>query len=203
MSKRVYISADYSEENGDRDVVNELHRWGRDSKHIVDYCDTAEVVSGSVSDTPDCRFCDLKKEFNKQINASSAAIFIIGDKTASRTAGSSCKRIPEGEGCSCTPYKMNRSGASICKIFGKTNSPGPNEDVGCINSFSFLEHEFKQAKKKGKTIIIVYNSLYLQPKWLPDYMSEYEQDTHPFWNKNPLGERVGDYHYIKQALGYE
>lgn len=27
MSKRVYISADYSENYGDRDVVNELHKW--------------------------------------------------------------------------------------------------------------------------------------------------------------------------------
>lgn len=36
MSKRVYISADYAENNGDRDVVNELHAWGKDNKHKVD-----------------------------------------------------------------------------------------------------------------------------------------------------------------------
>ena len=29
MSKRVYISADYSENDGDRDVINELHTWGK------------------------------------------------------------------------------------------------------------------------------------------------------------------------------
>ena len=60
MRKRVYISADYSENNGDCDVVNELHKWGNDNKHMVDYVDTAEVVSGSVSDDEDCRPCDLK-----------------------------------------------------------------------------------------------------------------------------------------------
>ena len=49
MSKRVYISADYSENDGDRDVVKELHTWGRDNKHKVDYVDTAQVVSGSIS----------------------------------------------------------------------------------------------------------------------------------------------------------
>lgn len=27
MSKRVYISADYSENDGDRSVINELHKW--------------------------------------------------------------------------------------------------------------------------------------------------------------------------------
>lgn len=97
MSKRVYISADYSENDGDRDVVEELHTWGRDNKHKVDYVDTAQVVSGSVSEDEDCRPCDLKEEFNRQINASSAVIFIIGDKTASRTAGSYCKRNSEGK----------------------------------------------------------------------------------------------------------
>lgn len=138
MSKRVYISADYSENDGDRDVINELHTWGKDNKHKVNYVDTAQVVSGSVSDDEDCRPCDLKKEFNAQIRASSAAIFIVGDKTASRTAGSSCKRISEGEGCDCTPYKKNANGSSICKIYGKTSTPGPNDDVGNINSYSYL-----------------------------------------------------------------
>ena len=95
MSKRIYISADYSKADGDRNVVNELHRWGSDNKHKVDYCDTAEVVSGSVANDSDCRSCDLKEEFNRQINVSSAVIFIVGDKTSSRTAGSSCKRISE------------------------------------------------------------------------------------------------------------
>ena len=91
MSKRVYISADYSELSGDREVVDELHKWGDDALHKVDYVDTAKVVSGSVSSDPDCRPCDLKKEFNSQINASSAVIIIVGDKTAFRTAGSICR----------------------------------------------------------------------------------------------------------------
>ena len=203
MSKRVYISADYSENDGDRDVINELHTWGKDNKHKVNYVDTAQVVSGSVSDDEDCRPCDLKKEFNAQIRASSAAIFIVGDKTASRTAGSSCKRISEGEGCDCTPYKKNATGSSICKIYGKTSTPGPNDDVGNINSYSYLKHEFMQAKKQNKTIIIVYNSLNKQSKWLPSYMSEYEEDAHPFWKKNDKGKKIGDYQYIKKALGYE
>ena len=32
MGKRVYISADYSKSNGDRSVVEELHKWGMDNK---------------------------------------------------------------------------------------------------------------------------------------------------------------------------
>ena len=67
MSKRVYISADYSVNNGDRDVVDELHKWGNDNLHKVNYVDTAEVVSGSVSNDPDCRPCELKKEFKEPL----------------------------------------------------------------------------------------------------------------------------------------
>ena len=203
MSKRVYISADYSEEDGDRDVVNELHKWGDDDLHKVKYVDTAQVVSGSVSDDTDCRACDLKAEFNSQINASSVVIFIIGDKTKSRTAGSLCRRRSEGEDCDCTPYKQNVNGTAKCKIKGDTYTPRPDEDVGRINNYSYIEHEFKQAKKKSKTIIIVYNSLNNQSSWLPDYMKSYEKDAFPFWIKNASNEKVGDYESIKQALGYE
>ena len=203
MSKRVYISADYSAEDGDRSVVDELHKWGKDAYHKVDYCDTALVVSGSVTANSDCRPCDLKKEFNKQINASSAVIFIIGDKTAKRMAGSSCRRIDEGEGCACTPYKQNANGTAICKIWGTTYTPGADEDYGKINVCSYLEHEFRQAEKRGKSIIVIYNSLNKQSGWLPPYMKSYEDVAHPFWKNDASGKKVGDYTYIKKALGYE
>lgn len=39
MRKRVYISADYSTSNGDRDVIDVLHKWGNDDLHTVDYVD--------------------------------------------------------------------------------------------------------------------------------------------------------------------
>lgn len=203
MSKRVYISADYSPNNGDRSVVDELHKWGNDNLHRVDYIDTAEVVSGSVSKDTNCRACDLKKEFNIQINASSAVIFIIGDKTSSRAAGSSCRRNTEGKDCLCTPYKQNANGCIRCKIWGNISTPGPKEDVGEINAYSYLKHEFMQAQKKGKTIIVMYNSLNKQPGWLPDYMVDYADEAQAFWKYNALGNKVGNYAYIKRILNYE
>ena len=135
MSKRVYISADYSENDGDRNVVDVLHAWGTDDKHKVNYVDTAQVVSGSVSYDSDCRACDLKREFNRQINASSAVIFVIGDKTASRTAGSSCKRNSDGANYSCTPYKQNTNGATTCK-WVTTSTSSPDDDLGNINTYT-------------------------------------------------------------------
>ena len=87
MSKQVYISSDYSPDDGDHDVVHTLNGWATDNLRKVDFLDMAKVVSGSISNKPDCRICDLKQEFNRQITASSAVIFIVGDKTATRTAG--------------------------------------------------------------------------------------------------------------------
>jgi len=203
MSKRVYISADYSEDSGDRNVVETLNKWGTDNLHKVDFIDMSKVVSGSVSNDPDCRPCDLKQEFNRQINASSAVIIVIGDKTASRTAGSSCYRATKDQiNCSCTPYKQNTNGSKTCKV-SMTYSPGADDDVGNINTYSYLRHEFEQAKKRKKPIIVVYNSLRKETNWLPSYMADYESDAQPFWIKNNFGEKVGNYAYIKQVLGYE
>lgn len=203
MSKRVYISADYAPDNGDQNVVEILNQWGSDNKHKTCFVDTAKVCSGSVSKEPDCRPCDLKDEFNRQINASSAVIFIVGDKTAMRTAGSGCERGSKAKDqCSCTPYKQNVGGTKTCKVTN-TRELGPNDDFGCINSYSYLRHEFEQAKKKNKSIIVIYNSLYKKVSWLPGYLSDYESIAVPFWIKNADGDIVGNYQFIKQALGYE
>lgn len=200
MSKRVYISADYSKNNGDCEVVETLNRWGKDNLHITDFVDTAKVVSGSVSDNPDCRICELKEEFNSQINISSAVIFVIGDKTSNRLAGSGCNRMQE-KLCYCTPYKQNRNGLALCKV-SSVYIPGPDENVGNINSYSYIRHEFEQARKKNKTIIVVYNSMRKEAKWLPVYMKEYERVAFPFWTLNSDGKRIGNYFEIKKALGY-
>lgn len=203
MSKQVYISADYDYYNGDQEVVEELISWGSDNKHKVDFIDMSKVTSGSVSNDPDCRICDLKKEFNSQINSSSAVIFVVGDMTKNRTAGSACVRYqkPQWE-CTCTPYKQNVNGKKTCKV-SSTSSPGKDDDIGSINSFSYLKHEFKQAEKKNKNIIIVYNSTRKESAWLPSYMDGYEDIAVPFWKYDVWGNKVGDYSYIKGVLGFD
>lgn len=200
MSKQVYISADYDEDAGDREVVDELNEWGSDSLHKVDFIDMSKVASGSVSNDPDCRICDLKAEFNRQINASSAVIFVVGDMTKYRTAGSTCDRISNDQ-CCCTPYKGNANGSKPCKMpyVSKVSSDG---DVVYVNSYSYLRHEFEQANRRNKHIIIVYNSTRKETQWLPSYMNGYEDAAVPFWTYNDKGERIGNYSYIKEVLGF-
>lgn len=200
MGKQVYISADYDEDNGDREVVGVLRKWGSDNLHKVDFIDMSEVKSGSVSKYPDCRICDLKQEFNEQINASSAIIFIVGDKTASRTAGNKCFRNMKSQiNCWCTPYKKNANGQRRCKIFDCTLIDF-EKGINKVNNYSYLEHEFKQAeKRKRDKIIIIYNSLRHESSWLPSYMANYKSQARPFWIIKDK-KKVGDYDYIKQVL---
>jgi len=202
MSKRVYISADYDPFNGDQNVVEELNKWGSDNLHKVDFIDMSKVTSGSVANSDDCRNCDLKAEFNRQINASSAVIFVVGDMTGNRTAGNGCERAFKDQSqCSCTAYKQNASGTKACKVF-RTFTPSENGDYGNINKCSYLRHEFEQAKKKKKTIIIIYNSTRKETNWLPTYMNGYEDCAKPFWKLDIYGRKVGDYSYIKEVLGF-
>ena len=72
-----------------------------------------------------------------------------------------------------------------------------------INSFSYLKHEFEQAKKRNKQIIIVYNSTRNESKWLPSYMKGYESYAIPFWTYDANYNKIGNYNKIKEALGYE
>ena len=58
------------------------------------------------------------------------------------------------------------------------------------------------ASKKNKPIIIVYNSQRKEKNWLPTYMSDYEDEAHPFWTTNDKDKKVGDYSYIKEVLGF-
>ena len=197
----VYISADYSEDDGDREVVDQLNKWGADDYHLLNFADLAAVASGSVSKTnDDCRPCDLKAEFNRQINKSSVVIIVIGNKTKDRTAGRNCSRNEKAQGdCTCTPYKKNVNGAQPCKVPFTWKTA---DDVGNINSYSYLRHEFEQAKKKAKTIVIFYNSLNKQTGWLPSYIDKtYGDAAEPFWTRDANGKKVGNYKLLKEKLG--
>lgn len=196
MGKRIYISADYSEDNGDREVIEIINQWNTSLRHSLDIVDMSQVISGSVSNGKDCYPCDLKEEFNRQINASSTVVFIVGDKTALRKAGSSCSRNNYSS-CNCTPYKQNSSGTKVCKVY---NTVPAVDDIGNINSYSYIEHEFKQAEKKRKNIIIFYNSLQNQNGWLPSYMKNHENNAYPFWVKNIYEIKVGNYNLFKSYL---
>ena len=65
-----------------------------------------------------------------------------------------------------------------------------------------MQHEFEQARKRKKKIIIVYNSTRKESHWLPAYMKGYEEDAQPFWRLNDFHEKIGNYSYIKDVLEF-
>ena len=200
MNKQIYISADYANDDGDKEVVDMLNNWGRDNLHSINFIDMSKVASGSVSKNSDCRPCDLKAEFNRQINASSLVIFVVGNKTGARTAGNSCTRADKSKFLySCTPYKQNANGSKFCT---KISAPyyGYENNVDEVNSYSYLRHEFEQAKKRNKPIIIVYNSTRYESNWLPSYMKGYENNAFPFWTIDFYGRKIGNYPRLKRGI---
>ena len=204
MYKRIYISADYDSVSGDRIVINELNKWNQSNQRVIDFVDMAQVISGSVAlSSSDCRPCDLKAEFNRQINASSIAVFIVGDKTKIRASGSSCGRASLSNAFAmCTPYKYNTNGQKWCNKYGSSFNES-YYDVSPVNCYSYLRHEFEQAKKRNKKIVILYNSTRYETAWLPRYMDGFENVAYPFWTTNAFGQKVGNYALIKRLLGYE
>ena len=119
-----------------------------------------------------------------------------------RTAGSSCTRVGRSQyESSCTPYKQNTNGSKVCKVGSTSNAS--EGSVGNINNYSYLRHEFEQAKKSNKKIIIVYNSLRSESGWFPSYMKGYEDRAVPFWKRDINGNKVGNYAFIKEELGVE
>lgn len=160
ISERVYINAGYAEDNGNRNVIDILNQWGSGNRHRVDFINMSKVAPGNVSNDPGCRPCNLKREFNQQVGASFAAIFIVGDKTVSRKAGSNCSRVnSEQTDCSCTPYKQSSRDFKTCKVTHIGSAKADN-GVGNINVFPHLQHEFGQVRKRKKSIVTVYNSLH-------------------------------------------
>ena len=89
----------------------------------------------------------------------------------------------------------------MCKV-AITSTSGEDDDVGNINNYSYLRHEFEQAKRKKRTIIIVYNSVRKEKSWLPSYMNGYEDCAMPFWVFDGYGRKVGNYAYIREVLGF-
>lgn len=87
--------------------------------------------------------------------------------------------------------------ATICKLF---SIPYDNNNICVVNSKSYLQHEFEQAVKCSKKILIFYNSKYKMQNWLPAYMEDYEYIAQPFWTENMWGNKVGNYQYLKQEL---
>ena len=183
MAKRTFVSADWKEpydsHSWDKEVVDRIRKWRDDGRYGVDIICTDEVHKG-VMEKPDCRRCDIKGECGKQINSSSVVIAVIGDKTATKTAG-------ECDEASCSPAYSGQD-KKTCKY---STSPAETTAEGGVaggNKMSYLRHEITKAASAKKSIIVVFNSMLNQTGWIPSWYTTLKDNGSikelwrgPFW----------------------
>ncbi|MDE7422175.1 MAG: hypothetical protein K2N51_00515 [Lachnospiraceae bacterium] len=138
-------------------MVDRIRKWKYDSRYGVDLICTDDVHK-SVTENSDCRRCDIKEECGRYIKSSSVVIFVVGDNTASKKAGA-CDSI------SCSPAYSGQQ-KSNCKYF--LNKSFANSFSGG-REMSYLQYEITTAVLAGKSIVLVYNSVYRQESWIPSW----------------------------------
>ena|GEM_PF-277324 len=183
MGKRVFVSADWKESSNppnscDTEVVNRIRKWENDGRLSVEI-DCTDDVHDTVLKKADCRRCDIKGECGSHVDWSSTVIFVVGDNTATKVAGA-C------DGVSCSPAYSGQ-GKKTCKYL-KGKSPADNIANGC--GMSYLRYEITKAALAGKSVIIVFNSMYKKESWIPSWYTTLLNDKNisftekcrvPFW----------------------
>ena len=177
MSKRVFVSADWRDpfdsHSWDKEVVDRIRKWNSDSRYGIDIICTDDVHD-SVTNTPDCRRCEIKIECGECVKKSSIVVFVVGDKTATKNAGP-C------DGISCSPAYSGEQKKFCNKAYGYN-------PISNWKAMSYLEYVITTAVFYRKQILIVYNSVYRQEQWIPSWyntLCQYNQvnelDRLPFW----------------------
>ena len=178
MSKRIFVSADWGESfdshSCDREVVDRIRKWKSDARYGVDITCTDDVHD-SVTEEKDCRRCDIKFECGKCVEKSSVVIFVVGDRTSTKNAGS-C----DGTLCSPAYSGLQKKYCNKGYIF---NQPQHWQRM------SYLEYEITTAIINKKSILIVYNAAYHMESWIPAWYKvlcrNYRVDELgriPFWS---------------------
>lgn len=194
MSKRVFVSADWKENESnptscDQEVVNRIYQWAKDNRRSIEIDCTDNVHNSVVDKNSSCCRCDIKKECKSHIEWSSVVIVVIGDNTAAKSAGT-C------DGVSCSPYKSGQNKKSCNKIIEQIFDTSIKDEC----RMSYVECEIKTALAKRKTIIVVYNSFYQKESWLPSYLKGKAKCYVPFWKKDINGNTQDCYQDIKGYL---
>lgn len=161
MIKRVFVSADWKEpfdsHSWDKEVVDRIRKWEHDERYSLDICCTDDVHK-SVTDNIDCRRCEIKEECRRYINSSSVVVFVVGDNTASKKAGScdsiACSPAYSGQQKACCKYLINNKYANAFQ--------GGRQ-------MSYLQYEITTAVLAKKSIVLVYNSANKQESWIPSW----------------------------------
>lgn len=166
---KTYIAAEW---DGDSDLIETLRRWDRSEYWSLHFLDAHDLCSSRDSSLN----CTIKNSLYKRLARSKTFILIVGDKTASVTAGS----------CShCYAYSKRYR---CCNKSGR------------IDMRSYIKFECEYAANNVDEIIVIYNSTKVDKYKCPKALQN--KGLHiPAIVKASNGGLCWNYHAIKRAIG--
>ena len=165
---RTYIAADW---DGDRDAVDQLHKWNDGDYWGLSFPDAHELHQSRDTSL----YCSIKKSLKERMDRSKRFVLVVGDHTATVTKGS----------CSyCGSYN------SWTKSCARPHS---------IDRRSYIEYECDEAVKAGVEIVVLYNGTRVDRSKCPEAVRW--KGNHVPMVACRDGSYYWDYQAIKKALG--
>lgn len=170
ITKRLatYIAGDWDH---DKDAVDQLHTWN-DSRHwSLSFIDAHDLTSSRDSSLN----CTIKTSLKTRMDASKTFVLIVGDHTASVTAGG-------------------------CQLCGSYNSYTKHCARGhSVDYRSFIKYECDKAIEAGIKIIVLYKALKVDRDKCPDAVKYLGTHTAMIYKGND-GNLYWDYQSVKKAF---
>lgn len=164
---KTYIAAEW---DGDKDAVEQLHKWNDGNKWSLSFTDAHQVTQARDSSLN----CNIKSSLATRFNESKTFILIVGSNTKTAKSGS-CRY--------CDSYQ---SYTVSC-----------NRGYS-VNFDSYIEYECKKAIRDGLNIIVLYNAASVDKSKCPDSIKN--NGTHIAMCYYKDGEYYWDYQAVKKAL---
>ena len=133
---KTYIAADWDEKTGDKDAVDQLHKWNKSEYWGLDFHDAHDLTSSRDSS----KSCTIKKSLDERLDNSKHFVLIVGEHTKSLRSGK------------CTESCDSWSTCSSSYGYGEAKK-----------KYSYIEFECNGAKSRNEydgkpRVIVLYNS---------------------------------------------
>lgn len=165
---RTYIAGDWDH---DKDAVDQLHRWNDSKYWSLSFTDAHDLTSSRDSSLN----CTIKSSLKARMDVSKTFVLIVGNQTASVTAGS-------------------------CRWCGSYNSYTSHCMKGySVDYRSFIKFECDKAVEAGIKIIVLYKSTRIDRSKCPEavrYVGTHASMTY----KGIDGNYYWDYQSVKKAF---
>ena len=165
---RTYIAGDW---DNDKDAVDQLHKWNDSNHWSLSFTDAHDLTSSRDSSLN----CTIKSSLKTRMNASKTFVLIVGNHTASVTAGG-------------------------CQLCGSYNSYAKYCAKGYrVDYRSIIKFECDKAIEAGITIIVLYKATQIDRSKCPDAI-RYLGTHATMICKGNDGKYSWDYQSVKKAF---